>query len=248
MIRPLLAAACLIAIPGLASAQAAPAAPAAPAQAATPSPQALAMAQLFMPEELMEKVALRGAVRGMAAAARNDPAAREMEEKYPGISAAIWSAVEPEFRRFAREEHPNYLIVIASIYSSNLTPRELDALLALYSTPTGQKIIDQLHRAMLPDEVVAETVRTGEMPETAMRSAMAAQARKVYDSLTAEDRAVIVAAMRSIPMEKVQRVNSELTQAVMQWASKPRPELDERIRQLVEPVVQRFVKEHPARS
>jgi len=223
--------------------------PAPPPQAAeAPQPRAVAMALLFIPKALLEKVAVRGGKRGFYASMAADAGGREMEQTYPGITAALWAAAEPEVRRAMTEQHPQYVDLIASIYSSRLTPAELEALLQFYSTPTGRKILDQIQRGMVPDAIYEEALRTGQLSQTAMQAAIDAESRKFSATLTPEDRAAIVGVMRAVPMAKMERLNAELIQSLLQWVDKTTAQLRARLEPIYGSAAERYMRDHPPKN
>ena len=240
----LLALMALAPLPAEAAAQ--PSAP--PPQAAeAPHPRAVAMALLFIPRALIEEVAVRGGKRGFYASIGADADGKEMEQTYPGITAALWAAAEPEVRRAMAEQHPQYVNLIASIYSSRLTPAELEALFQFYSTPTGRKMLAQIQRGMAPDAMIEDALRTGQLSESAMRAATEAESRKFIATLTAEDRAVIVGVMRAVPMTKMERLNAELIQSLLQWVDKTTAQLRTRLEPIYRSAAERYIRDHPAK-
>jgi hypothetical protein len=240
----LLLAACALAFVSPGFAWAAPA----DAQAeAAPHPRAVEITLLVIPKDLMEEVGVRGAKRGFFLAVETDPKAQEMERNYPGLWVAIWSAVEPELHTYMADEHPRFVNMVASLYSSRFTPAELDALYRFYTTPTGRKAIAQMRRGMIPDAMVAEAVRTGTISEASLQTEMTSRTKTAVDALTAADEPAIRTAMRAVPITKIEDLNKDLMQAMLQWANQPRPQLDARLQELMAPVVERYLREHPAK-
>jgi hypothetical protein len=109
-------------------------------------------------------------------------------------------------------------------------------------------MLEQLHRAMMPDEMVSETVRTGQVSGTAVEAMIAEETRKFIGTLTAQDRAAILVAMRSVPTAKMERLNAELIRSMVQWANKARPDLNARLQQLALPAADRYMREHPPKN
>jgi hypothetical protein len=219
-----------------------------PQAAEAPHPRAVAMALLFIPRTLLEEVAVRGGKRGFFASMSKGAGGRELEQRYPGITAALWAAAEPEVRRAMVEEHPQYLDRIASVYSSRLTPAELEALYQFYSTPTGRKMLGQIHRGMAPDAMMEEVLRTGELSPTAMQAAVAAESRKFIATLTMEDRAAILGVMRSVPKAKMERLNADLIESLLQWVDKTTEQLSARLQPRIMRVAELYMREHPPKN
>jgi hypothetical protein len=173
--------------------------------------------------------------------------AAEAESALPGISAALWPVLEPEIRQFTRDEHPGYLNMVASFYTSRFTPDELKALHALYASPTGTKIIGALYGSARPDALVEEMIRSPEAPisQSATSEAISQMTDRLVGLITEEDQPALLAALRVVPQAKLDRANRDLTQLVVQWLNKPTPELDARLDVLMEKAVARYMADHP---
>src|SRR5688572_9846235 len=73
---------------------------------AAPHPEALAIAELMLPLETAVDASARVAKQAFFEMFKKNAEMAELESEMPGISAALWPVLEPEIRRFTREEHP----------------------------------------------------------------------------------------------------------------------------------------------
>jgi hypothetical protein len=237
-----------------ASALAAPAAAAAPepsnqapANAVLPHPDALAIAGLMLPVEAAVEASVRIGKQAFLQMFKSNPEIAELESALPGISDALWPALEPEIRRFTKEEHPGYLNMVASFYTSRFTPDELKALHTLYATPTGTKIINAMYSDARPGPMIEEMIRApdAQVSVAAANETMREQTGRLVQLLTKEDQAPIQAALQVVPLAKLERANAALSELVVQWLNRPTPELDARVDAAMEKAMTRYMAEHP---
>jgi hypothetical protein len=247
MIRPALLAACFLAVPGLAQAQAAPAAP---ARAAAVSPRAMAIARLLIPLDVSTEAAMREGRKAYFKAAGSDPGLVELEREYPGLAAALWPVLEQEIRRAIVEEHPLYLDMVAAFLASRLEPVELDAMHAFYSGPAGERIIAEMYRGLNVDGMMAEMISTGGQSVSAatVQSTMSSESRRLSATLRPEDLSAVQALLRAIPPARLGPFNADLQRKMVEWINKPTPELDARIDRIVGAWMERYMREHPRRD
>ena len=215
-----------------------------------PHPEALAIAGLMLPLETAVDASARVAKQAFFEMFKKNAEMAELESEMPDISAALWSVLEPEIRRFTREEHPGYLNMVASFYTSRFTPDELGALHAFYATPTGKKIISALYRDAGSSAIVEEMIQSPGTPvsEAAAKETMREESDRLVGIFTKEDEASIQTALRIVPMAKLERANAELIELVVQWMNKPTPELDARIDAVMEKAMTRYMAKHPPKD
>jgi|GEM_PF-2739461 len=255
MIRPVLLAACLLAAPAFAQAQAAVSAPAPapalpPAQAPAFSPRAMAIARMIVPLDVSTEATMREAKKAFFITARTDPGMVDLEKSYPGIAAALWPVVEQEIRKASVEEHGPYLEGLAAFMTSRLAPAELDAMHAFYASATGQRVIAEMFRGINVDGMMAEIISTGgqSVSAAAIESTLSTEARRVAGTLRPEDMPALQTLLRGISEAKLMAFNADLRRFMVEWINKPTPELDARIAKVVDEWMLQYMIEHPARD
>jgi hypothetical protein len=246
LITLLIAVGALTAAP--AAAQTAPAR--APPVAVAPHPRALEIAELMLPMDQVVDAAARVARRGYFMAFESNENLAALGRSYPGMAEALWPLFEAEVRKGTAEEHPAYMNLVASFYSSRFTPSELEALRDFYSGPTGLKMIGSMYRTARFDAVVDNIVRSPDAPisQSSLDEAKRVEAGRLVESFTAEDRARLMALARSVPKEKMDRANAELGPVILAWMNRPTPELDARFEKVLGSAMDRYIAEHPAKD
>jgi hypothetical protein len=241
-------AACSLAAPAVVQAQ--QPAPATPADAVAPHPDAVRIAEIILPLDQVLAAGMATGKRAFFEMFRSNPEVAELERSFPGIAAMFWPEMEPELRRVTIEEHPDYLNMVAGFYSSRFTPAELAALRTLYATPTGKKIIGAMYRDAGSNAMVDEIVRdpTAPVSQAAANETVRARTSRALETLTKEDEAPIMAALRVVPAAKLERANADLLQLGVQWLNRPRPELDARLQAIMDKAMQRYVEDHPPKE
>lgn len=168
-----------------------------PSEAGSRQARALVLARLMVPEDLVVEQEIMLAKRDYRMRANANPRSKRLEATYPGIHMSVWAEVEPQLRRLAADGKPALWARQAARLQSLLTARETEALITLYSTSVGRRIVratvqsvdsypDRSRRLSPPDERKVAAVADG------------------LGDLTAEDEAALLAAHRLIGRDKLE--------------------------------------------
>jgi len=105
--------------------------------------------------------------------------AAALEADHPGVNAAVWAALEPEYRSRAAADWPRFVEQAATIYARRLPARELDRLRELYArspVPSLDKLSPSARRrfrkAQAEANALAETWDAGTTDDWNMRMAI----------------------------------------------------------------------------
>ena len=237
-----------------AAALAAPAYAQAPAAASPtaqePSAEALALAQLIEPGGESVSVAVVAAKNGFMKLLSEDADARSLEEDYPGIYEAAWTAIEPVIRSSVEADTPKLWDKLARLYTARLTPQEIAGLRRFYSTPTGRKLLRtmQENADLMPIMQAAAESATSVVSAEAMQKAQAPGRAAAVRTLTPEDDAAVKQLSQSISLPKLYAIGAEVQRVTLAWMNEPDPELDARIEKVVEKEMTRFMAEADAKK
>jgi hypothetical protein len=243
-VRSALLAACLLALPALASAQTPQPTPVAAAQ-----PGAVALAKLTCPRDLMVEQQIETAKRAFYAGFRAEPEAAEVEAANPGMVDFLWAAIRPEMESQSLKILPKIWTMLAEVYSARLTAREIDSLRAFYATPTGQKVVKSMYSEVDVSPVISEMVRSeGRISDSTAKGVITAASNRMANTLTAEDLRVVTALVGYISREKMRSVSDETRRVMLALGSAPDPELDARLAAIIDNALARYLeKRAPAK-
>ena len=235
---------------------------AAPAPAAAPAAQvpvqtasavpatkatAAALARAVAPGDLMIPYELEQAHRAIVGLPQIDEDAKALESEYPGIWAAVWTAIEPEMHQWVEADYPGFWAALEQMYMARLTEPEAQALLTFYRSPTGQKLIRGMIENFDAMPMVKDVVASPSEAVTAesMNRATDAARSKAVATIGREDTGELLILMGHIDMAKFRAIGAETQQITLDWVNKPNPEGDKRLQRLMEDAIQRYKAAHP---
>ena len=219
------------------------------AKVATPSADALALAEVAPPRGLYVAREVETARRMLLGVLARDPDMAALEADHPGLSKAIWGAVEAETRTYAEASLAEYRALLAGVYDRRLSSAELRGLSRFYTTPTGQKIVRAMYQPASVDGLVGDLVRDPDgkiSQKTANAMDRAARAR-AESSVTAADAPALAELTRTISLAKLDSLGEEVTRVTLDWSNRPDPEFEARIERLMIEAVERFLGKDIAR-
>jgi hypothetical protein len=232
-------------------AQPAPAAP----QPAGASPKvsqdtAAALARTVAPVEPMLRAEIEQARKAILALPTLDNDAKELERDYPGLYAALWTAVEPDMKRSAEASYPGYWAALEQLYLARLTEGEAQAVMTYFKSPGGQKLIRTMYGGFDSAPMVAEMTKSNDytVNEQQLKEATDAAKAKAVQQITDDDKADLWILMASIDLQKFKAIGAETQRVTLDWVNRPDPEGEARMQKLMEQAMQRYMAEHPPKE
>lgn len=242
----------LVAVAPLPSlAQATPAAPQ-PAGAGQKVSQATAaaLARTVAPMEPMLRAEMEQARKAILALPTHDDDARQLEQDYPGLYAALWTAVEPDMKRSAEASYPSYWAALEQLYLARLTESEAQAVMTYFKSASGQKLIRTMYGSFDAAPMVAEMTKSNDytVSEGQLKAATDAAKAKAVQQITDDDKADLWMLMASIDLQKFKAIGAETQKVTLEWVNRPDPEGDASMQELMEQAMQRYMAEHPPKE
>jgi hypothetical protein len=233
--------ACAVA-PGLA------AAPQAPGSTII-DPAAHSLARLVLPDDQvgMEMDAGRTAFMQLTETA---PDNRELEEAYPGIHQAMWSAMEPELRKSMTDKQPRDREKMARLYASMFSPADLAEANIFYSSPVGQKMIRAMYTETDMAPVMEQIAADPDAPISAeaLKASDAAAKQKLTDALNEQEVAALMSFVQKVGMDKMRKVGEAVQRLRLEMLNEEDPELDARLDKLIEAATQQYIARKDAEA
>jgi hypothetical protein len=221
---------------------AAPVQPVAAAQSAAED-GAMALARQVSPTDLLVRTTVEAGRQMFALMLSEDSEAEATEKEHPGLTKAIWDAVEPELRRVAVDGAPDLWNQLASLYRQRLTPGEIASLGTFYGSPTGRKMIESMYSHVDGAGLIRKVADDPDAQITAkdLSAAQAPAIRKALEGIGPEDEPALLALQKTVSLEKLKAVGQEVQQVTLAWANKPDPASEARVTAAVEAAVQRHI-------
>lgn len=211
---------------------------------------AAALARVVAPLEIMVPAELEQARKAILALPTLDEEARQLEQEYPGLYAALWAAVEPEMRRSTEADYPSYWTALEQLYVARLTENEAQAVMTFFKSPTGQKLIRNMYGNFDAAPMLAEMAKSENytIDEKQMKAATDAAKAKAVEQIGPGDQADLWILMASIDLEKFKALGAETQKVTLDWVNKEDAEGEAKIGKIMEEAMKRYMAAHPPKE
>lgn len=217
--------------------------------ASTPAGQAdgEALAALVIPADLLAGLEVEWGRRRFMAGFEMDPLGKRIIAIEPGMPAAIWAAVEAEYRERGAERLPRFRQALAALYSARLTQAEIAAMRSFHATSTGRKVIAAVYRNEELQPIFDAAAVTGDLDRA--RNAIAAARSEAGDgaagALGAEDEPALEVLTRTLSLEKFRAVGLEVHKFTLDWVNEEDPAFRARVDAILAAAMERYFDKHP---
>jgi hypothetical protein len=211
---------------------------------------AAALARAVAPLETMLPLEMEQARKAIIALPTLDDDARQLEQDFPGIYAALWTAVEPEMRRTTEASYPGYWAALEQMYQARLTENEAQAVLKFFKSPGGQKLIRTMYGSFDTAPMVAEMASSNNytVNETQMKAATDAAKAKAVRQISDDDKADLLVLMASIDLAKFRAIGAETQKVTLAWVNREDPEGEAGLQKFMEQAMQGYMAAHPPKE
>lgn len=210
---------------------------------------AATLARTVAPADLMIPMEVEQARKAVLALPTVDEDAKQLEQEYPGLYAAVWVAAEPEMRRSTEAEFPQFWAALEQLYLSRLTEREAQAVLAFFRSPTGQKLLRNMLGSFDVTPLIGDMAKSKfKIDEQQMRSITDAAKAKAVQQIGPEDEASLLQLMASIDLEKFRAIGAETQKITLEWVNKEDPEGGEKLTKIMQAAMEEYMAAHPPKK
>lgn len=211
---------------------------------------AASLARAVAPADVMIPAELEQVRKAILAMPTLDEDAKQLEQDYPGLYAAVWTAVEPEMRRQTQADLPGFWAKLEQLYVARLTEREAQGLLGFFQSPTGQKLMRNMYGSIDASPLYAEMAKSDEATIGAeqLQAVTDAAKAKAVRQMGPEDEASLLTLAVSIDLKKFQELGAETQKISLDWANRDDPEGEEKIGKVIEEVTERYIASHPPKE
>jgi hypothetical protein len=220
------------------------------AESKTSRVTAAALARTIAPMDVMLPLEIEQARKMILALPTMDEDAKQLEQEYPGLYAAVWTAVEPEMRRQTEADYPSFWTMLEDLYIRRLTEQEAQAVLAFFKSPTGQKLMRSMYGSLDATPWLAEMVKSESSTVSAeqMQGAINAAKAKAVQQIGPEDEPNLSALAAKISLEEFRSLGAETQKLTLDWVNKEDPEGEEKIAKIMEAAMERYMDAHPPKD
>jgi hypothetical protein len=201
------------------------------------------LAALITPAEDFIEREVRTGRDGFIAVGTTEGEAKALEDEFPGIYADAWTALEPEMRRYAKQQHPQLVERLARLFEKLLTPTEMAAVRTFYVTPTGQRILRTMYQNLDVSPMVNQIIADPEAKLSA--ETIAATQRGARAKVEAEtgpaDLGALNALMKVVPLAKMTALGEGVQALTAEFANEEDAEFDARIEKIATDAMEQYI-------
>lgn len=233
---------------GLALMAAAPGAAIAPTslapQAAPASAQeAIALARLMSPRELLVDMEVREFDKHFVASLRSDPELKSMDDEYPGLLEAMHKASRGLVSQAMSRSVDQIHLSVAKLIEASFTPADIAELSAFYRSPVGQKTIRQMAASADAGQLYSKAVEAREfkLTEDQIAAQVHDNAQKAVQTFTPEDQTEMMLFMAKPSFGKLARAQPQIQKILAEEFNAPDPEFDRQVEQAMGAAIERHI-------
>jgi hypothetical protein len=197
------------------------------------SAKAMELAQLLHSEETIigSDIPSKNAEKLEVELLKSTGAYAEQEKKYPGLLAEIIRTAYPIVNRFDRKRLPELQKRQAQLYDQHLNQAELSTVTKFYASPTGQKMIEQMHLNIEGDAMIAEAKKSEDLnfSTEAVLSDIEATVPKMLRAFSAEDTRALIEFSQTSAFNKVKAMGPETQSIGLEWRNESNPEAEKQV-------------------
>jgi hypothetical protein len=208
---------------------------------------AATLARTVAPIDILLPLELEQARKAILALPTLDEDAKQLEQEYPGLYAALWTAVEPQMKHSTEAAYPSYWAALERLYAGSLTETEAHAVLTFFQSATGQKLIRNMYGSFDGGPMFADMAKSGDytIGEKQMKTVIDAAKSKAVQQIGPEDEADLWILMASIDLKKFQTLGAETQKVTLAWLNEEEPEDEAKIGKIMEEAMQQYMDAHP---
>lgn len=222
---------------------AAEAADEAPQAARAPQDQAIGLARLMSPRDLLVDMEVREFDKHFVSSLRADPELKSMEDEYPGLFEAMHKAsrglVSQSMSRTVEQIH----LSIARLIEASFTPADIAELSDFYRSPVGQKTIRQMAASADAGKLYSQAVEQREFKLTEEQIAAQVQdnARKAVQTFTPDEQTEMMLFMAKPSFGKLARAQPQIQKILADEFNAPDPEFDRQVEQAMGAAIEQHI-------
>jgi hypothetical protein len=216
---------------------------AAPQSAQATAADAIALARLMSPRDLLVDMEVREFDKHFVSSLRSDPDMKSLDVQYPGIFEAMHKAsrglVAEAMGRSVGKIHAS----VAKLIETSFTPADLVELSDFYRSPIGQKTIQQMAASADAGQVYQRAIEEREfkLTEDQIAAQVHDNAQKAVQTFTPEEQTEMMLFMAKPSFGKLARVQPQIQKILAEEFNAPDPEFDRQVEQAMGAAIEQHI-------
>ena len=218
--------------------------------AASPQEQAMALATLMSPRDLLIEMEVREFDKHFVNSLRSDPDLKALEDSYPGLFEAMHKATRGLVAEGTGRTVDQVHAALASLLQEQFTAADIAELTGFYRSPVGQKTVQQMAGAADASEIYQQAVEKDDykLSEDYIARQNMATASKAAKSFTADEQAQMLLFMAKPSFGKLAKAQPQIQKILADKFNAPDPEFDRTVEEAMTKTVERHIASFEGQS
>lgn len=214
-----------------------------PEAATAPATEAMALARLMSPRDLLIGMELREFDKNFVASLRSDPDLKSLDDEYPGLFEAMRistrNLVATAMARSVDHIHQS----VAELVQLQFTPAEIVELANFYRSPVGQKTLQQMASTADASKLYEQAVKEPELKFTEEQIAEQTResAAKAAKSFTPDEQVEMMLFMAKPSFQKLAKAQPEIRKILADTLNSSDPEFDKQVDEAMAAAIERHL-------
>ena len=220
------------------------------APATVSAAQAMTLAQLMSPRELMLDMELREFDRHFVPSLRGEADLQSLEAEYPGLFEAMHKATRPLVAKGIGRTVDRVHEAMAAIIQDKFTTADVAELIDFYRSPVGQKTVQQMAGAADATELYQQAVKQDDFKLSADTIAQhnRASATKAAKSFTPDEQAQMLLFMAKPSFSKLAEAQPQIQQLLAEKFNASDPDFDREVEQAMSSAIAQHIATFEGKS
>jgi hypothetical protein len=211
--------------------------------AATSAEEAITLARLMSPRELLVDMEVREFDKHFVASLRSDPELKAMDDEYPGLLEAMHKASRDLVSQAMARSVDQIHLSVAELIEVSFTPADIVELSDFYRSPVGQKTIRQMAASADAGQLYSQAVEAREfkLTEDQIAAQVHDNARKAVQTFTPEEQTEMMLFMAKPSFGKLARAQPQIQKILAEEFNAPDPEFDRQVEQAMGAAIEQHI-------
>ena len=220
------------------------------AVAAVPQQDALALARLMSPSDLLVDMEIREFDKHFVASLRSDPDLKSLEDEYPGLFEAMHKSTRDLVAKGMVRTIDQVHAAIGALIQEQFTAADITELTNFYRSPIGQKTLQQMAGAADASEIYRQAVERDDfkLSEDYIASRNMATASKAAKSFTPDEQAQMLLFMAKPSFGKLAKAQPQIQKILAEKFNAPDPEFDREVEEAMASAIERHISSFEEKS
>ena len=202
-----------------------------PETAVAPASEAMALARLMSPRDLLIGMELREFDKNFVASLKTDPDIKSLDDEYPGLFEAMRTATRDLVATAMGRSVDHIQLSVGRLIETQFTPAEVTELATFYRSPVGQKTLQQMAANADASKVYQRAVQEPDFTfsETQIAEQARENAAKAVKSFTPDEQVQMVLFMAKPSFQRLAKVQPQIRKILADNLNSSDPEFDKQV-------------------